>query len=131
MYCQLIKINIMQKFILSLVILTAVLFAPTDLLAQKSKKVLEAEFLVDGVCNMCKKRIETATYDLPGVKWVEWDKYTKKLSVKYKASKVSLDEIHVAIAKVGHDTSKKKSTEETYNNLPGCCQYKDDEVHTH
>lgn len=114
-----------------MVILTVMLFSSADLLAQKSKKVLEAEFLVDGVCNMCKERIETAAYDLPGVKWVEWNKNTKLLTVKFKTSKVSLEEIHEAIAAVGHNTSKKRSTEEAYNELPGCCQYQSEDVQTH
>ena len=121
----------MQKIIFSFVIMTIMVCAPTDLLAQKNKKILDAEFLVDGVCDMCKERIETAAYDLPGVKWVEWNKYTKLFSVKYKASKVTLDEIHVAIAAVGHNTSKVKSKEEVYNNLPGCCQYLSEDVKTH
>lgn len=121
----------MQKVFFSLVILTVMLFSSADLLAQKSKKIVQAEFHVDGVCNMCKERIETAAYDLPGVKWVEWNKHTKLFNMKFKASKVSLDEIHTAIAKVGHNTSKVKSEEKDYNALPGCCQYQSEDVDTH
>lgn len=111
--------------------LTTILFFSTDVLAQKSKKIVEAEFQVDGVCNMCKKRIETAAYDLPGVKWVLWNKHTKQLSVKFKASKITLNEIHAAIAQSGHDTSKEKSSEEKYKELPNCCKYQDEDNHTH
>ena len=119
----------MQKLIFSLVFLATILFSGPELLAQNNKKVVEAEFLVNGVCNMCKNRIETAAYDLHGVKSVEWNKTTKKIVVKFKPSKVSLEDIHAAIAAVGHTTSEIKATEEDYESLPNCCHY--EEVDTH
>ena len=78
---------------------------------------------------MCKNRIETAAY-IKGVKFAEWNKETKVLKVSYKSTKVTEDDIHKAIAGVGHNTEKVKATQETIESLPGCCRY-DDGVETH
>lgn len=95
---------------------------------ETDKKVVTTEFRVEGVCGMCKERIETAAM-LPGVKFAEWNKETSILKVVYKTKKVKETDIHVALAKAGHTTSKMKATEEAYLALPGCCQYEEVEKH--
>lgn len=82
-----------------------------------------ATFKVSGKCGMCKNRIETAVNELEGIQSVNWDVKTKDLTVKYDASKVKENEIHVKIASVGHDTAKVKASDKAYNSLPGCCKY--------
>lgn len=79
---------------------------------------------VSGNCGMCKKRIEKAAMSVPGVKSANWDSDTKILVVTY-AKESKSDEVQKAIAKVGHDTPKYKSTKAVYDDLPGCCQYRD------
>jgi hypothetical protein len=34
-----------------------------------------------------------------------------------------MESIHLAIAKVGHDTDLLKADDKVYEALPGCCQY--------
>jgi len=90
----------------------------------KSKKVITEEFSVEGVCGMCKERIENAAL-IKGVKLASWDKETEMLKVIYRKGKVSIDDIHKAVAESGHETDKVKANEEAYNKLPDCCKYKD------
>ena len=78
---------------------------------------------VYGNCGMCKDRIEKATKSVEGVTNANWNKETKILEVSFDASKVKVDDIHKAVAKVGHDTDKEKANDEAYKNLPGCCHY--------
>ncbi|MEN8250643.1 MAG: heavy-metal-associated domain-containing protein [Bacteroidota bacterium] len=92
----------------------------TALVAQDIKK---EEFKVYGNCGMCEKRIEKAATELDGIVSADWDKESKMILVSFDADKVSLEDIHKAIAKVGHDTDDEKADDEVYNGLPGCCQY--------
>ncbi len=86
------------------------------------------KFKVEGVCGMCKTKIENAAF-VKGVKFASWDKNTGMIEVVYKADKTSEQLIHESIAKSGYTTEKVKATEEAYNALPKCCRYKELEVH--
>ena len=94
-----------------------------------SGDVKTAEFKVEGVCGMCKDRIENGAL-IKGVKKAEWDKETEMITVIYNPDKVELIDIHKAIAELGHNTDKVKAEETAYNKLPTCCQY-DDGAHKH
>jgi copper chaperone CopZ len=85
----------------------------------KSKKI---KFYVNGVCGMCKNRIETAL-DIEGIKFASWSIKTKMCVIKFIPEVISEREIHQLIAKLGHDTPKCKATDEDYNNLYYCCHY--------
>jgi copper chaperone CopZ len=93
--------------------------------AQKSakNKVVTTQFRVEGVCGMCKERIENAAL-IKGVKKVDWDQATRMLTVIYKPSKVNEMTIHQSIANAGHDTDKVKAPEEVYKKMDGCCDYR-------
>lgn len=84
---------------------------------------------VEGVCNMCKERIQKAAF-VKGVKWVEWDKSTQELVVIYRTKRTDLNRIAKAIAQAGHDNSIMKASTEAYTKLPECCGYRDG-VHVH
>ena len=91
---------------------------------QESKQTFKlASFGVRGNCGMCKKTIESSVTNLTGVRSADWDKERKQIVVSYDPTKVTLDEIHQAIANVGYDTEKVKANKTAYNNLAGCCQY--------
>lgn len=90
----------------------------------KPSKNQKASFMVEGVCKMCKKRIETAAL-IPGVKLAEWNKESGVLSVIYNDKKIDDTDIHQALNKAGHDTEKSKAADEDYKKLPGCCAYRD------
>lgn len=85
---------------------------------------------VYGNCGMCQDRIETAAMTVDGVKEAHWDADEQKLSVMT-SEEFDIDKLHQTIATVGHDTDKYKATDEVYNNLHGCCQYRVDEEDTH
>lgn len=94
-----------------------------------SQKKVEATIYVDGVCDMCKKRIETAL-DMPGILFAEWDKNTHLLKVVYRPKKMTEDSIHRIVNNVGHDTEKSKAPDEIYYRLADCCHYRDeDNIH--
>ncbi|HNU58496.1 MAG TPA: heavy-metal-associated domain-containing protein [Aquaticitalea sp.] len=87
---------------------------------------------VDGVCMMCKERIEKAAIKSKGVKSAVWDVKTHELKLIYDESKTDLKTIQQNIADVGHDTKEIKATDEAYNSVHGCCMYRDKDVkHNH
>ena len=43
--------------------------------------------------------------------------------------KLELNDIHNKIASVGHDTDEAKASEDVYDELPMCCQYRDGSPH--
>ena len=87
------------------------------------KKPVEATFSVQGVCGMCKSRIEEAA-DLKGVRFAEWNIDTKMLKVIYVPAKITLADIEKRIAAVGHDTKSEKASDKAYAQLHGCCKYR-------
>ena len=99
------------------------LFFAIGLQAQKVQDTL----WVDGLCDMCKDRIETAC-DVKGVWHAEWNLETKQLFVIYKPSKISREEIGALLNAAGHDNEISKASDAQYNNIHGCCRYRDEEV---
>ncbi len=91
-------------------------------------KNARASIEVDGVCAMCKERIEKAAIKTKGVKSAVWSIETHQLNLIYDARKTNLDSISNHVAAVGHDTKAIKATEEQYLSVHDCCRYRDDEV---
>jgi len=81
------------------------------------------EFKVYGNCGMCKRTIESSLKNEKGIESAIWNIDTKMMKVTFHEDKISLKEIKEKIASVGYDTDAVKSSEKTYNALPGCCQY--------
>lgn len=109
-----------------IVIIAVVIMLGVQLQAQvkNAKAIIE----VDGVCMMCKERIEKAAIKTKGVKSAVWDVQSHMLSLIFDERKTSLDTIHQRIADVGHDTEKVTATEEAYNSVHVCCKYRDQAV---
>lgn len=82
---------------------------------------------VSGNCGSCKKRITKAAEAVDGVSNFAWDKKTKVATVTYDDAKTSPDAVKKAIAAAGHDVENVKATNEAYDKLPDCCQYRDGE----
>lgn len=91
-------------------------------------KNAKATFPVDGVCFMCKERIEKASIKTKGVKSAVWNLDTKELSVIYDERKTTLAKINAAVANVGHDTEQVQASDEAYASVHACCKYRDDDV---
>jgi Cu(I)/Ag(I) efflux system membrane fusion protein len=79
---------------------------------------------VQGLCGMCRERIEKAAKSVNGVSAAEWDSETKMLHLNFDPNKTSLKAIGKAVAKAGHDTPEDKADDRTYNALPDCCKYR-------
>lgn len=88
-------------------------------------KNAKATLNVDGVCEMCKNRIEKACLKTKGVKTANWSIETHELDLIYDARKTNLQTIQENIAAVGHDTQNVKATDEAYNSVHACCRYRD------
>ena len=111
----------MKKFvILSMMILGTVTFA--------QDKNAKATIEVDGVCMMCKARIEKACITTKGVKFADWNVDTHELKLIYDQRKTDLKTIQQNIAAVGHDTKEFKAKDEVYEKIDACCRYRDEQV---
>lgn len=116
-----------MKKILSILCLTFA-FAFAQAQTESDNKVTEASFKVNGVCGMCKDRIEGAAMRTNGVKTAVWDKKTQMLTVVYKNSKTSEAEIQKAVVNIGHETETMPADSSAYAKLPDCCRYKEGAV---
>jgi len=85
----------------------SLLFSTIVFSQENSSKSENVTFTVQGVCSMCKARIETGVI--------------KK--------KIKIDDIHKKISLLGHSTEKYEAPEEIYNSLPECCRYKTNQPH--
>ena len=95
---------------------------------QAQDKNAKATIEVDGVCMMCKFRIEKAALKTKGVKSATWNMENHQLSLIYNEEKTNLETIQQNVANVGHDTKEIKATEEAYNSVNACCKYRDPNV---
>ncbi|MEP2935989.1 MAG: heavy-metal-associated domain-containing protein [Gilvibacter sp.] len=105
-----------------------VLLLVAGISAQAQNKNKRDTLEVDGVCMMCKVRIEKAALKTIGVKSAIWNVETHDLKLIYNENKTDLSKIESNIAAVGHDTPKIKATDEAYNAIDMCCKYRDPEV---
>ena len=109
----------MKKILLTI----GVLFIGISTQAQEKSKNAKITIEVNGVCEMCKERIELASLKTKGVKSANWSIETHQLSLIIDERKVDELTIQENVASVGHDTDKIKATDEAYNNLHNCCKY--------
>lgn len=100
--------------------------------AQEKNKNAKVTFEVDGICGMCKKRIETAALKTKGVKFALWNVKTHQLNLIMDERKVEVGTVQKNIANVGHDIilkdKKITATLEAYNSVHPCCKYRDSEI---
>jgi len=104
-------------------IIAVVLFTTTTFAQEKNKKLT---IEVDGVCEMCKERIEKAALGVKGVKYALWDIPSHQLSLILDQRKTDPMKVKTALVAVGHDTKELKATDEAYNSVHPCCKYRDD-----
>lgn len=107
----------------TIIALMAVLML-TGLQAQDKNK--KQTFEVDGICEMCKMRIEKAALGVKGVKYAQWDIPSHQLSLIYDEGKTDPMQIKTSLVNAGHDTKELKATEEAYNSVHACCRYRED-----
>ena len=73
-------------------------------------------------CEMCKKRIESYMIREEGVQKVNVDYKKKKTKITYVAERTNIENLKTAIANVGYDADDVTANEESYRELPKCCQ---------
>ncbi len=112
----------MKKAIL---ILGMILIGFTGLAQNKNA---QASIEVDGVCGMCKERIEKAAIQAKGVKSATWSVDSHELKLIYNESRTDLAAIQKSIAASGHDTPDVKAEESVYESIDACCKYRDPQV---
>lgn len=103
--------------------LVLVLFSAMAFAQEKNKKLTME---VDGICDMCKVRIEKAALGVKGVKYAMWDIPSHELSLIFDERKTDPMKIKTALVTVGHDTKELKATEEAYASVHPCCKYRED-----
>jgi copper chaperone CopZ len=111
-----------MKNIITVIVLCFGIFAFSQ------NKNAKASMEVDGVCGMCKERIEKAAIRTKGVKSAVWSVDTHELKLIFDERKTNLKTIAQKLADVGHDTKEIKATEEAYNSVHPCCRYRDKDV---
>ncbi len=90
--------------------------------AQNIKNAKTETVHISGNCGMCEKTIETAG-NLKKVAVVDWDKESKMATLTYDSLKTSKSEILKRVALSGYDNELFVAPDDTYANLPNCCQY--------
>lgn len=108
------------------IIKIALLLIVTTTFAQN--KNAKASMEVDGVCGMCKARIEKACLNTKGVKFAQWSIDTHELKLIYDDRKTDLKTIEKQVLDVGHDVKDIKATDEAYAKVHPCCKYRDEDV---
>ncbi len=111
-----------------LITVMCLLFTITATQAQKKKRNAKLVVEVDGVCMMCKKRIEKAALNTKGVKYANWNVTSHQLMLIMDERKTSEKIVCQNLANVGHDTKEFKASEEAYASLHPCCKYRDTEI---
>lgn len=86
------------------------------------KSVVEVEFQTSAQCDDCKERIEKNMAFEKGVKYVNLDLETKKVTIKYKVGKTDEAKLKTAISKIGYDADDVEADPKAYAKLPACCQ---------
>lgn len=122
--------NIIMKTFKTLIVIVAAFFAFNNANAQSDKSertigIGTQTIKVNGVCSMCKKRIENAALSADGIKSAVWDENTQKLTIKYSVfKKEAVDVAEKKLASAGHDNQNYKADDKAYNALPECCHYR-------
>lgn len=109
-------------------IIILISFAVLTTFAAAQDKNKKMSFEVDGVCEMCKMRIEKAALGVPGVKFANWSVPTHELALVIDERKTNAMQVKMALAEVGHDSKELKATQEAYDKVHACCRYREDDT---
>ena len=112
----------MKKLVSSLCLIAVFIFLSIDSTTAQSTIVTDT-LVVNGDCNMCKKKIETACFGLKGMKKADWDDEALKLIVSYDSKKTNADAILKRISLIGYDNQNYRADDKAYYKLDECCQY--------
>lgn len=116
----------MKKKHVLIVILIALMAGPVgfaqDEIQENEKSVKVVKFQTSAQCDQCKERLEKNMAFEKGVKFVELDLETKKITIKYRTDKTDEEKLKKAISKIGYDADDVEADPKAYAKLPACCQ---------
>ncbi|CAN5144439.1 hypothetical protein BH09BAC1_BH09BAC1_08840 [soil metagenome] len=107
-------------------------FASFSFQAQAQDKAKSKEVIVKtevycshcNYCESCKPRIETALFELTGVKHAKLDIDAQTIKVVYNPKKTTPEEINKTILNSGYPANGVQPTAEAHGKLDACCQRK-------
>ena len=106
---------------LMIALLTLVSFN-TAFSQEKKQKFETVTIQTSAECGDCKKRIEDGLNYTKGVSFAELDLETKKVTVKFNVTKISLVDVRKKINSIGYDADESKADQDAQKRLPTCCQ---------
>jgi hypothetical protein len=109
--------NSISKILVAIILLLSFTSCNAQTKNQKTETVK-----IYGNCGICKSTIEKAG-NMKNQANVDWNKETKMATISYDSLKTSKEEILKRIALTGYDSDIFLAPNDTYSNLPGCCQY--------
>jgi copper chaperone CopZ len=89
---------------------------------EKNSKTEIIEIQTSAQCEMCKETIEKEMAFVKGVKYVNLDLETKKVTVKFRKDKTDSDKIKHEISELGYDADEVTANPKVYEKLPACCK---------
>ena len=105
------------------VLFIGALLCTLHMFAQQKKSTIDTVYIkTSALCGDCTERIESALNFQKGVKYAALNLETKIATCVYKPSKVSLNELRLALVRVGYDADEMKADPEAVKLLPKCCQ---------
>lgn len=114
--------TIIKSYFLPIALLCSMLLPASAQSGKTKGKEQTISFIVYGVCDDCKGRIEAAAMDGKGVKKAEWDKQSGVL-VLVGTDKMDKQKVAASISKAGYKSEFAEADPKGYAKLPGCCQY--------
>ena len=117
------KLTLKQRKMKNAMFLLMLVMFTFNVSAQEKKSKYKTVMIqTSAECGDCKDRLEDLMNYTKGVSFAELDLETKKLTVKFKPSKISLAEIKTKISELGYDADEVKAIPEAVKKLPLCCQ---------
>ena len=92
------------------------------LMETKESKYDTSYIKTSAICKMCKERIEHDMSFEKGVTAVDLNLETQVLTVVYKKSKTTEEDLKVAVTKIGYDADEMVADQKAHDRLPDCCQ---------
>ena len=111
---------------LKYIMIASIVLSTSAIIAQSINQKTET-VKIYGNCGMCESAIEEAG-NMKNQSNVDWDKDTKMAKISYDSLKTSKEEILKRIALAGYDSDIFLAPQDTYSNLPSCCQYERAEI---
>ncbi len=96
------------------------------LFESKAQKIKTEEIQTSAQCEMCKERLESNLSFEKGIKDVNLDMETKKISISYNPKKTDLSSLKELISEIGYDADDIKANTVVYKDLPVCCKKSED-----